>query len=103
MRLAMQLGRVNWRAMLREISPEEFVEWLAYERIEPFGRPWNQASMAASVVANEIRMIASGLGGGKIQQDDLYGIDDFVPGVGEEKQKIERDKQIDSLKCLMGF
>jgi len=103
MRLALQLGRVHWREMLREISPEEFVEWLAYERIEPFGRPWNQASLAASVVANEVRMVAAGLGGQKLKAEDLYAVDDFVPGVAEEKQRAEQRESIKSLKGLIGF
>lgn len=37
LRLALQLGYVNVDEMLSQISYKEFIEWLAYYQIEPFG------------------------------------------------------------------
>ena len=37
LRLALQLGYVNVDEMLSQISYREFIEWLAYYQLEPFG------------------------------------------------------------------
>lgn len=37
LRLALQLGYANVDEMLSEISNKEFIEWIAYYQLEPFG------------------------------------------------------------------
>lgn len=37
LRLALQLGYVNVDEMLSKISYREFIEWIAYYQLEPFG------------------------------------------------------------------
>lgn len=103
MRLALKVGRLDWRNVLRELSPQDLLDWMAFERIEPFGQEWHQASMVASVVANELRIIASGIGGQKVQSDDLYGADTFVPGVAERLARDEATANEKALKGLIGL
>ncbi|MBQ1771733.1 MAG: hypothetical protein II000_07310, partial [Clostridia bacterium] len=37
LRLALQLGYANVDAMMREMTAQQFDEWIAYYQIEPFG------------------------------------------------------------------
>ena len=37
LRLALELGYANVDAMLREMTAQQFTEWIAYYQLEPFG------------------------------------------------------------------
>ena len=37
LRLALEMGWPNVDAMLREMTAEQFDEWIAYYQLEPFG------------------------------------------------------------------
>lgn len=37
LRLALQLGYANVDAMMREMTAQQFDEWIAYYQLEPFG------------------------------------------------------------------
>lgn len=87
---------------MNEITPAEFMEWIAFDALEPVGL-WPPASMVASVIANEIRLIAAGLGGQKIKTEDLYAVNDFVPGVAEKKQRAKTEQTLDSLDAITGL
>lgn len=103
MRLALKAGRLDWRRAINEISISDFMDWLAFSEIEPYGGEWHQASMVASVAANELRMIAAGFGGEKLKPEDMYSTDAFVPGVGERKAAEEKKKITESLDDLIGL
>ena len=102
MRLSLAAGRLDWRRALNEITPRDFAEWIAFDLLEPVGM-WRLASMTASVVANEVRLIASGLGGQKMKPEDLYEVNAFVPLVQIAKQEQERKAQIESLDSIVGL
>jgi len=102
MRLALQAGRLKWRRALGELSPKEFIEWMAFDRLEPIG-PWQPASMVASVNANEQRMIAAAQGGQKLPPDELYPQNAFVPGVGEKLREQETKETVATLDGLIGL
>ena len=46
LRLALEMGYPNVDAMLREMTAEQFDEWIAYYQIEPFGILANDAEWA---------------------------------------------------------
>ncbi len=54
MRLAKEMGRVNVDGMLDEISDPQFREWMAFDRICPFGNKAEneQIGLMAAVLAN---------------------------------------------------
>lgn len=103
MRLALKVGRLDWRRALRELSPPEFVEWMAFERIEPFGQEWHQASTITAAVVNEIRSIAAGIGGRRLEQEDFETLDAFVPGVAQRRAGEEADATAKTLDGMIGL
>jgi hypothetical protein len=103
MRLALKVGRLDWRAALRELSPQEFIEWMAFERVEPFGQEWHQASMMTAAIVNQIRQIAAGIGGRKLDEDDYEHADAYVPGAAERRAQAEAKKTVSELKGLIGL
>lgn len=97
MRLAKEIGRVDWRKMLREMTPQELAEWMAYYRIEPFGKQWQASSAIGAGVCNEIRLVAAGLSKSK---PDLLEEDAFLPRFGKAD---DRPDPIEALEQLRGL
>ena len=48
-KLALRLGYVNVEAMLRSITSEQFVEWIEYDKLDPFGQ-WREDYRSAEIV-----------------------------------------------------
>lgn len=86
--LALALG-MSVREAQEKITSREFVEWMAFYRLEPWGE-WRgdyQAGMVCSTVANIVRKKGSG----------RYKPSDFIPKFGEsarKQQSAEHMKQL---------
>ena len=101
MRLAKAVGRVDYRKMLREMETQDFYDWKAFERIEPWGDEWRQTSTISTVIANEIRRVAAMFGSGQLEEKDLYQLSNFVPHWHDERLTAESEeigKALDSLE-----
>jgi hypothetical protein len=65
--------------MLERITSEQFAEWVAFYRCEPFGERWLQTSYVCSMINNVVASKAS----------DSVELDYFLPayarGQGEKK------------------
>lgn len=72
------LGRVDVDAMLDQITPEQFNEWLAYYRVEPFGDEWLAAATIAASSHNAGLMVAAAHGA-KIDDEHFKKAEDFLP------------------------
>lgn len=103
MRLALKVGRLDWRKALSELSPQEFIEWMAFERVEPFGQEWHQTSVIAAAVVNEIRGIAAGLGGQAMKEENAMDADHYVPGVAARKAADEAKAAERTLRGMVGL
>jgi len=66
--------------MLAEMTATQIQEWQVYDGLEPFGRPWHQAAMLASILANTNR--------DPDKRSEPYTVDEileeFVPGYQTE-------------------
>lgn len=100
MRLALKLGRADVDKMLAELSPQQLIEWKAYEKLEPFGDEWRQTSTIATVVANEIRKVMAAFGDGRLEDRDLYQLSNFVPYWVDERLQAEMDETEEALDNL---
>lgn len=76
---------------------------MAFERIEPFGQEWHQASTIAAAIVNEVRSIAAGIGGNKLTDEDYQALDDFVPGVAARKHLEKVNETEKQLKGMIGL
>lgn len=103
MRLALKVGRLDWRQMLSELSPQEYIEWVAFERIEPYGQEWHQTSNAAAAVINELRVMMAGFGGKNLPADQHESPDFLVPGVATRKAAEQLDDAMESLDAITGL
>ena len=45
------MGRVDVDGMLAEMSCEQFDEWRAFDRIQPFGDEWRQVGKVCQILA----------------------------------------------------
>lgn len=66
--------------MLERITSEQFAEWVAFYRCEPFGERWLQTSYVCSMINNVVASKAS----------DSVDLDYFLPAYA----KRQREKQI---------
>ena len=93
MRLALQLGRANVDAMLRELTAEQFAEWAAFFGLEPWGFHEENRRMAvvASTVAN--------MSGKKVKRP--VPVTDFMPKDSSEQE--EPVDVVESIKRRFGY
>ena len=68
---------LNWRAMLADIEPQVFEEWIALYELEPWGADWQQASLLA-------HMLSSGDGAS----------DRFIQNIDNQKSMEVDDSQL---------
>ena len=68
--MAVKLGRVNVDAMLRSITARQFMEWMAYARLEPFDE------VRADYRAASICALLANINRGAKQK--AYTIEDFL-------------------------
>ena len=52
MRLALQLGRADFRELAHEITLEDLAYWQAYWSIEPFGDEWRRTARQTIILGN---------------------------------------------------
>ena len=52
MRLALQLGRADFRKLAHELTLEDLAYWQAYWAVEPFGDPWRMTSRQTIILGN---------------------------------------------------
>lgn len=70
------MGRVDVDAMLDELSPQKFDEWIAYYLLEPFGDQWRQSGSIAAMVHNAAMFQ---LAGGDPPEESLLTDEEFIP------------------------
>ena len=71
----MTVGELGQRMSSRELS-----EWMAYDRIEPFGNQWQQTGMIASTIANVHR--------DSKKRASPFQPEDFMPQLLEEEPEL---------------
>lgn len=72
---------LNVDAMLAEIGPEQFNEWIAYHQLEPWGDEWVQTATVASAVHNAA-------GNSKVSPlDFLPGQTERITGLSDEEMR----------------
>jgi len=70
--------------MMRQMSSRLLTEWMAYEKVEPFGQDWLQTGMVAAVIANTAR--------DPEKQPEPYTPQTFMPDYsGEDAESAEPD------------
>lgn len=70
-RLALTLGRLDVDKMLGELTAPQFLEWLAFWHLEPFG-PLQQAQFAGDAVAATINANPFRKRRGTLRAKDVY-------------------------------
>lgn len=86
--------------MLSELPAGTLEEWYEYFRLHPWGDDWLQMSVATTTVANEIRTIAAGFGGGKFKPLEH---DALVPYQTEDQSEAEVAAALDALDAMTGL
>jgi len=76
---------------MREIYSDEFSEWIAYYRLEPFGEIINDARQARG------DMLLANMNRGKNQR--TYKVGDFMPKYGSKPSKPKQS--INSMRQVM--
>lgn len=82
--MAVQFGRLNVDAMLRQLTAKQFIAWEHYAQLEPFGdirADWQAASIATTI-ANVYR--------GK---NTPYKLEDFVIRFSEEPSRKQTPEE----------
>lgn len=80
MRLALALGEVDVDGMLDRITPEQFVEWIAFYSLEPFGDEWRQAALIAAEAANAGKIALTPHMKTRLRESDLTQPEDYLKG-----------------------
>jgi len=63
--------------MLERITSEQFAEWIAFYRCEPFGERWLQTSYVCSMINNVVASKAS----------DSVDLDYFLPSYAKRQRE----------------
>jgi len=87
-RLALALGYPHPRYLRRELTSHDIAEWMAYERIEPFGS-YQDHIMFAQIAAETFNA-------GHKESRTVY---DYLPG-GKPAQTA--DEQMSTIRALLG-
>jgi hypothetical protein len=90
------LGIAHPDILLEMLSSHQIAEWMAYNKIEPFGErsAWLQTGIIASVIANAHR--------GK--KGKVFKPEDFMPSFEVEETKPQSmEEQRGVLKQIFGF
>jgi hypothetical protein len=82
------MGRADVNGMLAEITAEQFVEWVAYSDVEPWGE--ERADLRAGIIAAEIANTPPRFFGkaGKVRPADC------MPKFGREPEKPQTGRQM---------
>lgn len=94
------MQRPDVDAMLDELTPEQFDEWQAFERIEPFGDEWRQAATIASCSHNT-GLLAVAAQGVKVPDSSFLPPDKFMPYQEPDKQQYLSDAQMEHALRMM--
>ncbi len=78
---------------MRKISSREFADWMAYDRIEPFGEM--RADLRSGIIAAAVVNVNRGRG------QKPFPASDFMPKFDEPERKVMTAAQIEAR--LMGF
>lgn len=92
MKLARVLGFARVDDLLDQLSPGDLNEWIASDRLDPFGDDWLRSATVASTVANEITSIRYMLAKADVPEDRYLSPGDLVPGVETLEKLKEREE-----------
>ena len=89
-------------AMLDNMRPEQFDEWVAYANLEPFDNGWMQSAIVACTVYNMVVTALYAHAGKRPKKTDLLDIEDFMPQANKattqrQKRKAMSPEQIDAI------
>ena len=87
----MWLGRVDVDAMLEEMTPEQFNEWIAAYRAGLLREQWETAGTIAAEIHNGFMSIRQGLGAKDITSKDYYDWTTYDPTQPPKKTRVDRD------------
>ena len=77
--------------MLDGLTPEQFDEWIALERLDPFGDEWLQAGQISAQVHNSVLLALNMTGQAKVKQSDMRSASEFTPDyTGKRKPRQNR-------------
>lgn len=90
MRLAKEMGIPNVNGMLRGISGNDLVEWMAYAKLEPFGEERDDLRMAilGTFLGNVLYQLHTG------KEDTPFTIEMLMPKFEESVEPISKEDAI---------
>ena len=74
---------MNVDAMLADMEPSQFNEWIAYHQLEPWGDEWVQTGTIAAAVHNSQGQKVSAL-------DFIPGQSERVDGLADIRESVKR-------------
>lgn len=73
--------------LLEELTIEQLTEWQAYYELEPFGMPWNQTALLASILANANR--------DPKEKPEPYTLNEFLPVPADDAEEDDQSQSPD--------
>ncbi len=90
LRLAKELGIPNVDGMLKRISGNDLVEWMAYAKLEPFGE--ERADLRMAVLGSFLGNVLYQLHTGK--EDTPFTVENLMPKFEKAEEKISKEDAI---------
>lgn len=87
--------------MLATMTPKQFNEWLADYSIEPWGSDWRQTAVICTTVANSILKAIATFAQIRLDKEDYFSEEDFMPGRGASKKRKRRYLSVDEAEIVM--
>lgn len=96
--LALRLGRKSGRALLEELSAQEWHEWRAVCKIHPLASDWEPASASTAALIETIKALAPSDGG----KNEPMPLDFLVP-LRHDDEKETASEIADNLEHWKGL
>ena len=59
------MGRIDVDAMLDEMSPQQFTEWIAAYNLDPWGMEMEQSAAVGAAICNTVLIVLASFGEGR--------------------------------------
>lgn len=74
----MALGVHDVDGLLEGLTSEQFMTWVAYDRLEPIGAPWQMAATMTAAIINELRTMTMAQLGQPMREEDMISPADLL-------------------------
>jgi hypothetical protein len=76
-------------SLLEEMTPEQFNQWWAYCRLEPWGYDYERSALIAAMIHNCLLMFMAAQAGREISEEELISPGDLMP-FSKRRRRRER-------------